>query len=83
MSPTRLAPTCDQCNSPPGTGFIMDPDSLRVLCLACAIPDESERERLTTHAVRELMRRFEKDLGRRPASVREFMDWVTAEDEGS
>ena len=38
---------------------------------------------MTTNAVRELLRRCEQDLGRPPASVREFMDWVTTEDEGS
>jgi hypothetical protein len=74
--PTRLAPTCDKCNSSPGTGYIMDPDSLRVLCLACAIPDESERERITTDSIRELMRRCEKALGHRPASIRELVRWA-------
>ena len=42
----------------------MDPDSLRVLCLACAYPDEGERERLTTNAVWELMRRCEMRFAR-------------------
>jgi hypothetical protein len=54
----------------------MDPETLKVRCLNCAIPDESERERLTTDAVRDMMRRCEQDLGRRPASVREFSEWV-------
>ena len=82
--PTRIAPTCDQCGGRArGHGFAIDPETLRVLCLVCAFPDESERERMTTNAVRELMRRCEQDLGHPPASVREFMDWVTTEDEGS
>lgn len=76
MSPTRLAPRCDRCSGPPGAGYVMDPDSLRVLCLACAIPDESERERLLSNAIRDLILRCEKALGRRPASIRELVKWA-------
>jgi hypothetical protein len=47
-----------------------------MLCLNCLIPDELERERVTTDAIRELMRRFEKEQGRRPESIAEFSKWV-------
>jgi hypothetical protein len=63
---TRLTPTCDKCEGLAGVGFGIDPESLKVLCLNCLIPDESERERVTTDAVRELMRRFEKEHGDGP-----------------
>jgi hypothetical protein len=76
---TRLTPTCDECGGPPGAGFLIDPESLAVRCLACAIPDESERERVTTDAIRKLMRRCEEDLGRRPESVAEFSKWVESQ----
>lgn len=39
-------------------------------------PNESERERITTDAVRELMLRFEGEKGRRPESIAEFSAWV-------
>lgn len=78
---TRLVPTCDICLASPAEGFLIDPQTLEVKCLRCAFPSESERERITTDAVRELMRRFEREQGRRPVSVREFMDW-TLEREG-
>jgi hypothetical protein len=58
----------------------MDPESLKVRCLNCAFPDESERERVATDAVRELMRQCEQDLGRRPRSVSEFSEWVADQD---
>jgi hypothetical protein len=74
--PTRLTPTCDECGGPPGVGFLIDPESLAVRCLACAFPDESERERVTTNAVRELMRRFEREHGRRSESLDEFIAWI-------
>ena len=74
--PTRLTPTCDRCGGPPGTGFGIDPETLKVLCLACLISDESERERVTTDAIRELMRSFEREQGRRPESIAEFSKWV-------
>jgi hypothetical protein len=73
---TRLTPTCDRCGGPPGTGFIIDRETLKALCLACLIPDESERERVTTDAIRELMRRFEREQGRRSESIAEFSAWV-------
>jgi hypothetical protein len=60
--------------APPGTGFLIDPESLGVLCLVCAFPDESERERVATDAIRELMRRFESEQGRRTESIREFVE---------
>lgn len=57
------APTCDQCSEPPArTGFLMGPDSLRVLCLNCAHPYGGER--LATSAVWELMRRCEMRFAR-------------------
>ena len=74
--PTRLAPTCDQCGAQArGEGYTLDPKTLKALCLACAIPDESERERIVTDAVRQMMRRCEEALGDRP-SLSEFMDWA-------
>ena len=73
---TRLTPTCDRCGGPPGTGFIIDPESVRVLCLQLRDPNESGRERITTDAVRELMLRFEGEKGRRPESIAEFSAWV-------
>ena len=54
----------------------MDPESLEVRCVNCAIPDESERERTITNALRELARTFELEHGRRPRSVQEFIDWM-------
>lgn len=75
--PTRLAPSCDRCGAQAsGGGYTLDPKTLKALCLSCAIPDESDRERVMTEAVRDLMRRCEQDLGRRPESVREFMGWI-------
>lgn len=78
---TRLTPICDECGGPPGVGFLIDPESLAVRCLACAIPDESERERVTSDAIRELMRRFEREQGRRPESVTEFSRWVADQED--
>jgi len=75
--PIRLAPTCDRCGArASGGGYVIDPESLEALCLGCAIPDESERERTVTKALRELARTFEKEHGRRPQSVQEFTDWM-------
>jgi hypothetical protein len=39
-------------------------------------PNESERERITTDAVRKLMLRFEGEKGRGPESIAEFSAWV-------
>ena len=81
LVPTRLAPTCDRCGAQAnGQGFALDPKTLKALCLSCAIPDESERERVMTDAIRELLRQCEEDLGRRPRSVSEFSEWVEAQD---
>ncbi len=78
--PTRLAPTCDSCGAQAtGGGYTLDPETLRVLCLTCAIPDESERERIITDAVRGMMRECEEALGRRP-STEEFMGWAVDEE---
>jgi hypothetical protein len=74
---TRLAPTCDNCGAGAnGQGYALDPKTLKALCLYCAIPDEAERERVMTDAIRELMRQCEQDLGHPPASIREFSEWV-------
>ena len=45
-------------------------------CLVCAVPEESDRERIATDAVRELMLRFAREQGRRPESIAEFSKWV-------
>jgi hypothetical protein len=74
---TRLAPTCDRCGAQAnGQGFALDPKTLKALCLSCAIRDESERERVLTDAIRELMRQCEKALGRRPVSIPELVKWA-------
>jgi hypothetical protein len=75
--PTRLAPTCDRCGAKAnGQGYALDPKTLKALCLSCAIPDESERERVITDAIRELMRQCEKDWGAGRDPLVSSREWV-------
>ena len=74
---TRLPPTCANCgSSASGEGYAEDPRTGKVLCLQCALPNEDQRERVTSEAVAELLRRFERENGRRPQSLQELAQWA-------
>ena len=55
---TRLPPTCANCGS---SASGEDPRTGKVVCLQCALPNQDQRERVTSEAMAELLRRFERE----------------------
>ena len=75
--PTRLTPNCAECGtSSTGVGYAEDPRTKRVLCLPCALPNADQRERVTSEALAELLRRFERENGRKPKNLQELAEWA-------
>jgi len=71
--PTRLDPSCAECGtSATGVGYAEDPRTVKVLCLPCALPNKDQRKRVTSEALAELLRRFEKENGHKPKSLDEL-----------
>jgi adenylosuccinate synthase len=74
---TRLPPKCSDCGTTEtGIGYAEDPRTKRVVCLPCALPNKDQRERVTSEALAELLRRFERENGHKPRSLDELAEWA-------
>lgn len=62
---------------------MVEPKTLRVLCLRCYEPDQAKRDELGRAVIRESLRRFRDEHdGRLPDSTDELVSWLDSNVDG-
>ena len=74
-----LSPRCNRCgqrSDETGDAFLVDPESLEVVCFSCWESDPQRRQEIRGAVIRESLRRFREEFGRLPDSTDELVSWL-------
>ena len=54
---------------------MLDPKTLRVICVRCAVPDQAKRDELKRVLIQDAIARFREEFGRLPHPT-ELIEWL-------